>query len=120
ALVAKCTWAALAHAGFELHAGTLHAERAGMPSLVLDMIEEYRTWVVDRQVIAMRSKIKEEKRLDYPLKKQLSNAIQGVMNTRYVHRGKRLKLETIVQRQAYRLAGTMVKGQRYQPYRFKW
>lgn len=120
ALLASYIWSALDNAGFELYAGVLHAERAGKPSLVLDMMEEYRPWVVDRQVIAMRSKIKEDKRLNYALKKQLSGAIQTVMDTRYIHRGKRLKLETIVQRQAYRLAASMVKGQRYQPYRFKW
>lgn len=120
ALLSSYIWAALDNAGFELYAGILHVERAGKPSLVLDMMEEYRAWVVDRQVISMRSQIKEGKELDFKLKKQLSSAIQAAMSTRHLHRKKRLKLETIIQRQAYRLAACMVDGQRYQPYRFKW
>lgn len=120
ALLSSYIWAALDNAGFELYAGVLHAERAGKPSLVLDMMEEYRAWVVDRQVISMRSQIQTEQSLDFKLKKQLANAIQKTMYNKYAYKKKRLRLETIIQRQAYRLAACVVDGQRYQPYRFKW
>ena len=119
-LLVSYVWSALDNAGFELYAGILHAERAGKPSLVLDMMEEYRAWVVDRQVIKLRSKINANTEFTFKLKKQLSQAIQETMASKHLYQKKRLRLETILQRQAYRLASCMVDDKRYQPMRFKW
>lgn len=119
-LLTSYVWAALDNAGFEIYAGVLHSDRPGKPALVLDMMEEYRAWVVDRNVIKMRQKLKQDQQLTAALKKQLSSAIHQTFAARYAYRGKRLKLETILQRQAYRLAGCMVENHRYQAYRFKW
>lgn len=84
------------------------------------MMEEYRAWVVDRQIIAMRSAIEAEKDITPKLKRRLSKAIQECIATRYPYHGKRLRLDTIMQRQAYRLAASVMGEKRYQPYRFKW
>lgn len=120
AILGSYIWSALDNAGFELYAGILHTERPGKPSLVLDMMEEYRPWVVDRQVINMRAQLRSSTGFNVALKKKLSEAIQASMQKKYLHRKKRLRLESIIQRQAYRLAASMVENQRYQPYRFKW
>ena len=40
------------NAGLEPFAGFLHVDRPGKPSLVLDLVEEFRQPVVDRAVIA--------------------------------------------------------------------
>ena len=45
-------WGAIMNAGLEPFAGFLHVDRPGKPSLVLDMVEEFRQPVVDRAVIA--------------------------------------------------------------------
>jgi CRISP-associated protein Cas1 len=45
-------WGAVANAGLEPFAGFLHVDRPGKPSLVLDLVEEFRQPVVDRTVIA--------------------------------------------------------------------
>lgn len=119
-LLTSYVWAALDNAGFELYAGLLHAERAGKPSLVLDMMEEYRAWIVDRQVIKLRSQITSGAEFTFKLKRQLSGAIQETMATTHLYRKKRLRIETILQRQAYRLASSVVDNTRYQPMRFKW
>lgn len=119
-LLTSYVWAALDNAGFELYAGILHTERSGKPSLVLDMMEEYRAWIVDRQVIKLRNQLTGNTEFSFKLKRQLSNAIQDAMAAKYSYRKKRLRIETILQRQAYRLASTVVDGTRYQPMRFKW
>jgi CRISPR-associated protein Cas1 len=49
-------WGALMNAGLEPFAGFLHVDRPGKPSLVLDVIEEFRQPIVDRAVIAMLTK----------------------------------------------------------------
>jgi CRISPR-associated protein Cas1 len=41
---------ALLNAGLEPYCGFFHTTRAGKPSLVLDIMEEYRAWVVDRTI----------------------------------------------------------------------
>ena len=45
-------WSALIFAGLDPYAGFLHKEQTGKPSLVFDMIEEFRAPIVDRTVIA--------------------------------------------------------------------
>src|SRR5205823_6539636 len=45
-------WGAVVNAGLEPFAGFLHVDRPGKPSLVLDLVEEFRQPVVDRTVIA--------------------------------------------------------------------
>src|SRR5207245_6855934 len=49
-------WGAVLNAGLEPFAGFLHVDRPGKPSLVLDMIEEFRQPVVDRAIIAALGK----------------------------------------------------------------
>ena len=47
---------ALVLAGLDPYGGFLHADRPGKPSLVLDLIEEFRQTVVDRTIIGMVNK----------------------------------------------------------------
>ena len=119
-LLTSYIWSALDNAGFELYAGILHTLRPGKPAFVLDVMEEYRPWVVDRNVIKLRSLLSEPARMGPGLKKSLSAAIHETMATKYPYRGKRLRLETILQRQCYRLGANIVEAHRYQPYRFRW
>ncbi len=49
-------WGAIMNAGLEPFAGFLHVDRPGKPSLVLDLVEEFRQPVVDRTVIAAVSR----------------------------------------------------------------
>jgi CRISPR-associated protein Cas1 len=45
-------WGAALNAGLEPFAGFLHVDRPGKPSLVLDLVEEFREPVVDRHSAA--------------------------------------------------------------------
>lgn len=119
-LLMSYVWSALDNAGFELYSGFFHQERAGKPSLVLDVMEEYRPWVVDRTIIAMRAVLAKEKSLDAKLKRRISNEIHATMAKRYPYKGKRLRLESILQRQVYQLAGCVMDQKKYKGYRFKW
>jgi len=49
-------WKAICYAGLDPYAGFLHADRPGKPSLVLDLMEEFRQQLVDRTIIGMISK----------------------------------------------------------------
>ena len=49
-------WRAIHFAGLDAYGGFLHVDRPGKPSLVLDLMEEFRVQLVDKNVIALVSK----------------------------------------------------------------
>ncbi|ANU65871.1 CRISPR-associated endonuclease Cas1 [Turicimonas muris] len=125
AILQSYVHSALANAGLELYAGFLHVDRPGKPSLALDLMEEYRAWVVDRTIIKMKScleKGEDENRqlLDKNLKKQISDNIDAVMSGLVLYKGKKCRLENVLQRQVYRLCATFVGQKRYKGLTFKW
>ena len=111
---------AVDNAGFEMYAGFFHVDRPGKPSLVLDLMEEYRAWVVDRVVIKLRSRLESAKEFDSSIKKAISDEIYKTMATRYSYNKKKVKLENIIQRQVYRLSGVISEKGNYKGYSFKW
>ena len=52
AILMGAIWRAVHMAGLDPYAGYLHADRPGKPSLVLDLMEMYRTQAVDRVVVS--------------------------------------------------------------------
>lgn len=111
---------AVVNAGLEPYLGLMHTKRPGKMALVLDIMEEYRAWVVDRAVIKLRQRSEGKTNLDNTLKKILIAEIQSTCARRYSYRRKKLKLEHIIQRQVYRLSGHFHGDKNYKPYLFKW
>ena len=62
---------AVINAGLEPYLGIMHTTRPGRMALVLDIMEEYRAWVVDRAVIKLRAQSEGKKELNLDLKKAL-------------------------------------------------
>lgn len=122
AILQSYVWSALDNAGLELYAGLLHAKRPGKPSLVLDFMEEYRAWVVDRNIIKLRHKLEssDKKGLTTDLKRLIVDAIDQTMATPLFWHKKSVRLENVLQRQAYRLAGAIVEKKPYKGIRFRW
>lgn len=113
-------WSAIDNAGLEVYAGILHVDRPGKPSLVLDLMEEYRAWVVDRTIVKLRDRLIKAKSFDFTLKKPICEEIQKTMATFYIYNKKRVKLENILQRQVYKFAGCFASDKKYKGYTFKW
>lgn len=100
---------ALTLAGLDPYGGFLHADRPGKPSLVLDLIEEFRQPVVDRTVIGMVNKRfvieqDEDARLSETTRTRLAQKIQERMESTEVYEKKRQTLRFILQSQARHLA----------------
>ena len=111
---------AIVNAGLEPYLGILHRPRPGKMALTLDLMEEYRAWVVDRAVIKLRNQSEGKNFLDNNLKKALIAEVQHTCAKKYLYRGKKHKLEHIIQRQVYRLCGHFYEEKSYKPYLFKW
>ena len=120
AILSSYIFNAIVNAGLEPYLGFYHVQRPGKPSLVLDLMEEYRAQVVDRAVIKLRQNASDKKFLEPSLKKELINEVQKVLAKRHLYRKKKVRLENIIQRQVYRLSGHFQERQKYKPYLFKW
>ncbi|MEN9935151.1 MAG: hypothetical protein RLZZ387_1730 [Chloroflexota bacterium] len=117
---------ALLLAGLDPHAGFLHADRPGKPSLSLDLIEEFRQAVVDRTLIGLVNRgfavdQDAEGRLDGPTRKRLAEKVLERMESTEPYESKRQPLRHILQLQARHIA-TFVRGERpaYEPFVMGW
>lgn len=120
AILRGYAWSSLENAGLELYAGVLHAPRPGKASLVLDFMEEYRAWIVDRNIIKLRGRLAENRELTPALRKQLSAMVNEAMKAKITYHGKDLSVENVMQRQAYRFAASFMTGEAYKGVRFRW
>jgi CRISPR-associated protein Cas1 len=117
-------WGAVLNAGLDPFGGFLHVDRPGKPSLVLDLVEEFRQPVVDRAVLSalnLGMTVRFENGL---LDKDSREMIGGRVLERLVsaerHQGKEYQVRSIIQMQARRLASFLKGGSAYHPFRFKW
>ena len=109
------------NAGLELYAGLYHVDRPSKPSLVLDLMEEYRAWVVDRIVIKLRHKLEKTEQIDATIKKQISNEILKTVSNKYSYYNKKIRLDNIIQQQVYKLMAVINGNEtNYKGYKFKW
>ncbi len=119
-ILSTYVWNALVNAGLEVYSGALHTNRPGKPSLVLDLMEEYRPWVVDRMIVRMRFSFPKESAFPSALKAMIIKEVHRVFGRSYPYKGKKIRLENILQRQIYRLAGSFFHSKQYKPYIFSW
>lgn len=117
---------ALVLAGLDPYAGMLHADRPGKPSLVLDLIEEFRQAVVDRTLIGQVNRgwtigQMENGLLDEPTRERIVERVLERLKSSEPYEGKRQPLGHILQSQARHIA-TFVRGDRadYLPFVMGW
>jgi CRISPR-associated protein Cas1 len=116
---------ALILAGLDPYGGFIHADRPGKPSLVFDLIEEFRTVVVDRTVVGMVTKgVKlemEEGRLTEEARRSVAEKVLERLEAAERYEKKRQPLRVVLQSQARHIA-TFVRGDRaaYEPFIARW
>ncbi|MCK6579481.1 MAG: CRISPR-associated endonuclease Cas1 [Anaerolineae bacterium] len=117
---------ALVLAGLDPFAGFVHADRPGKPSLVLDLIEEFRQTVVDRVVVGLVSRRfgveqDEHGRLTEDVRRKYAEHILDHLESKVKVQGERCTLRHVIQTQARHLASAL-RGESaaYVPYRAEW
>jgi len=115
---------ALSLAGLDPFAGFLHADRAGKPSLVLDMVEVFRQPVVDRVVIAWLNRgyepQMEQDRLSDATRRELAEKVLARLEDEDRFEGAQHRLKTIIEMQCRRLAMFFRREAPYRPYLAGW
>lgn len=117
-------WGAILLAGLEPFAGFLHVDRPGKPSLVLDLIEEFRQVVVDRPIIALfrrgfDPKITSEG-LEWDSRREIANKVLERLETQDIYEKKKYKIKTIIQKQSRHLAMFLRNEGNYRPFVGGW
>ena len=117
-------WGAIVNAGLEPFAGFLHVDRPGKPSLVLDLVEEFRQPVIDRTVIAFLNLGQQfgmsEGMLDHETRKELGQAVLDRLASYQYFRGQRYQVRSIIQMQARALVSFLRGKSKYKPFAFRW
>jgi CRISPR-associated protein Cas1 len=107
---------ALVLAGLDPYAGFIHTDRPGKPSLVFDLVEEFRQTVVDRTVMAIFNRgvaieMDERGKLTEPARRSLAEKVLARLEAAEAYEEKRHPLRQIIQMQARHLA-TYLRGER--------
>jgi CRISPR-associated protein Cas1 len=76
--------------------------------------------VVDRNIIKLKSFLRNRRELDKEIKTQIIKSINETMNKKYQYNGKKLSLQSIMQRQVYRLSGAFCNRSIIKVIFFKW
>ncbi|OCL82269.1 MULTISPECIES: CRISPR-associated endonuclease Cas1 [Arcobacteraceae] len=102
----------LVHAGLSLNISFLHSIDVNKPTLTFDMIEEFRTFIVDRTIISMLNKdieIKLDKDglLTKASRQLISKNIKEKLGSYTMWKKESIKVENIIQIQCYSLAKTI-------------
>jgi len=117
-------WGAVMNAGLEPFAGLLHVDRSGKPSLVLDLVEEFRQPVVDRAIFTWLNKGGRlnlvKGLLDNGSREEVAARVLTRLTAAEQHRGKRHEVRSIVQMQARLAAGAFRGLRNYRPFAFQW
>ncbi len=119
---------ALVLAGLDPYAGFVHTDRPGKPSLVFDLVEEFRQPIVDRVMFALLNlgvslEQDAEGMLTQDTRRQLARKImERLTESKERYEGKRQTLQAIIYSQARHLA-TFVRGdlgRDYTPFEAGW
>jgi CRISP-associated protein Cas1 len=112
--------------GLDPYAGFLHTDRPGKPSLVLDLIEEFRQIAVDRLIFGLANReftIEFDDRglLAKETRRSLAEKTLKHLESAVRYDGKRYPLRFVIQNQARNLA-SYFRGDRdcYEPFKATW
>jgi group II intron reverse transcriptase/maturase/CRISPR-associated endonuclease Cas1 len=118
-------WEAILKVGLNPYISYLHKPQDGKPTLVFDLIEEFRQQAVDRAVFSLITKgeeLKIEKGfLTNETRKKVAERVLERINTVEVFRGKEMRFFEIIRGQARAVAEFLEdRTKHYRPYIGKW
>lgn len=117
-------WQAILGAKLNPFDSIIHVKRKGKPTLVYDLIEIFRSQVVDRVAISLIQKGHElqlkEGLLDDETRKILVSSIMERLARYEKYKGVETKMEAIIQKQAQLYAAAISGKDKFKPYIAKW
>lgn len=105
--------------------GFLHSFQTGKPVLVYDLIEEFRSSVVDRSIFTMLRRgekiaVEEDGMLNQESRKKIARAIIGRLGSEIFWIGRRMTLDDVIKMQAMNIKNHLLRKSVYKPFLAKW
>ena len=126
-------WKAVSYAGLDFYAGYLHADRPGKPSLVLDLMEEFRQQLVDRTLMGLITKnvikpneilaaeaVEEDRVLSRDVIKVLLASFQEHLDSEVMFNGQKGSLKSFIHLQPRCVVRFLLKEAGYVPFCLGW
>jgi len=126
-------WKAISYAGLDFYAGYLHADRSGKPSLVLDMMEEFRQQLVDRTLISLITKnvikpkeiiavdsIEEGRILNKEVIKIVLSNLYERLDSQVMFNGQKGSIKSFIHLQPRSMVRFLLKEAEYAPFCLGW
>jgi CRISPR-associated protein Cas1 len=126
-------WKAVSYAGLDFYAGYLHADRPGKPSLVLDLMEEFRQQLVDRTLVGLITKnvikpdeilaaeaVEEGRVLSKDVVKVLLASFQERLDSEVMFNGQKGPLKSFIHLQPRCVVRFLLKEAEYVPFCLGW
>lgn len=117
-------WQALLGAKLNPFDSIIHVRQPGKPTFVYDVVEMFRSQVVDRVVVTLIQKGKplkvEKGMLEDNTRKLLAKSVLERLNRYEKYRGEEITMEQIVRKQAKEIADWVDADKHYKPYIAKW
>lgn len=117
-------WQALLGAKLNPFDSIIHVRQSGKPTFVYDVVEMFRSQVVDRVVVTLIQKGKalkvEKGLLDDNTRKLLAKSVLERLNRYEKYRGEEITMKQIIHSQAKEIADWIDSGKHYKPYIAKW
>ena len=118
-------WGSVILAGLEPFGGFLHVDRPGKPSLILDLVEEFRAPVVDRAVASLmvrgwRPERDQDQNLTSESRRSIASAVIKRLESTERHVGQKWKMSQIILAQARGVASYLRGQGTYKPFRSTW
>ncbi|KHE91657.1 MAG: CRISPR-associated endonuclease Cas1 [Candidatus Scalindua rubra] len=116
---------AVIRAGLNPMAGFLHSYQSGKPTLTYDLIEEFRSFVVDRGIFAMfnrgeRLENGEDGLLTLDARKKIIKSVIGRLSSEVWFKGRRVTLQEVIREQAVNIKKHLTGKVKYRPFLGRW
>lgn len=123
-------WRAIHLSSMDPYAGFLHADRWGRPSLVFDLMEEFRQQIVDRSVLRLVNR-KQIRATDFRIengkclieddaRKKLISQILSRLNSRVKLDGRSITFSDVIVHQAQLMAKFLMGNKDYDGFYLRW
>ena len=116
---------AIIRAGLNPMAGFLHSYQAGKPTLVYDLVEEFRAFAVDRGIFTLLNRGEklvqgEEGLFTAETRKKVAKSVIDRLSSEVLCKGRRFTLHEVIQEQACNIKKHLSKKTQYRPFLGRW
>jgi CRISPR-associated protein Cas1 len=118
-------WCIAVTVGLDPFAGFLHVDDDGKPTLIFDLVEEFRQLAVDRPVVSMFTKrwrpaFDEEGQLDKHTRAELARRIVTHFTEPIEYEGKSVKLHDVMKSEAYEIVNVILRNGAHEAFVANW